>query len=194
MLSKFTTLSLTFLLTMPAMAALTSELPKGDSLRGITRGIDQILVDNNISTGRSTVAAKKLNNHLPTKSEEQKQVVESLFKTAFRTATSEKFDDEHLPLRTSVEGFNPAIVKQVALALAEGNAYDTSNKENIEPMERKVWAILIELGVDEKTFVGRASANVSQANGEEKRNVVYFVFINRKTGHLVEFFSLEGSM
>ena len=176
-----------------AKSPVTSPLNASDPLAILVGETATEFGDDNISTGTTAVGAAKLNDKLPTQDSERQKLVRVLFEQSFKTVLEESLP-KNAKVTVTVSKYSSSTINDVARALAEGNAYDPTDKETLDELAGKVSVLLSKLSIDSKTVVGTAKARLESDPSGELRNIFYFVFINPETQKLVKFFVVEGAM
>jgi hypothetical protein len=181
------------LLTNSALAASTEALPANDRLARTVSRIAAQLADGNITSGTTTLQAKRLKDGVEDKN--FRALTTTLFEEAFQAQTGEKLP-ARARLQVRTEKFSDEQVEELAVALGEGNAYDDSNPENTKGLARQAWVVLRRLPVEEGTKVGIVKTRLRQdaSDADSARNVYFFVFYSPEERELVQYFIIEGRM
>jgi len=169
-------------------------LPASSALGKLAKELDQQLADGNIMTGVVGTASGKLAN-AGTATEAQLSAWGSALMTDYLAVS----DDGAKALDVKVEHMSAAkALAKAGLILAEGNAYDTSNPENIEglidgsPADELIGLkdVNAKLGTPVKAFVVSGKRK-DEDNGTFDK-VGLAIFLNTKTGEFVGYYGREG--
>ncbi|MBX7096507.1 MAG: hypothetical protein K1X89_02240 [Myxococcaceae bacterium] len=170
-------------------------LPDGSTLGDLVRTLDQQLADGNIMSGVVTAISGKLPNGKVTPAE-----LEALARSLLADTLQETEGEKPRNLKAS-SGSATAALQQGAEFIAIGNAFDTTNPDNLKGVlngsddggEHMVGLkeATKALGKDLKAAV--ATASVPDGNGFPGNNKIGLaLFLNEKSGEVVGFYGREG--
>jgi hypothetical protein len=183
-------------------------LPENDSFRRTVSAIATQVSDGNISTGKSEIYAGEI-NIVPRaqNKDEWLEMGEELFQESFKDLVGGRTPREP-KLKTRVANFSEAELEKAVLAIAEANAYDTSNKENFSADRGRLWVLLRKLTDTKKDepirnvkvlvtgarFPNKFSDDSEDNAKKDLRTVQNTVFLNTDTGVALVIFTIEGTM
>ena len=130
---------------------------------------------------------------VPSNSRELKSLTFDLFEDRFRHHVGEALPPEARVTRKAGK-FRSALVGEIGLSLANGNAYDTSNPANLRPLERMLWVVLRKLPVDKNTLASSVRARLRSDRTGDMRTIEYFLLLDRGSRKFVEIFVIVGTM
>lgn len=170
-------------------------LPDGSSLGDLVRTLDQQMADGNIMSGVVTAISGKLKSGKATPSE-----LEGLARSLLADTLQETDGYKPSNLKAS-SATSAAALKQGGEIIALGNAYDTTNPDNLKGVingsddggEHMIGLkeATKALGSDLQAAV--ATATVPDGNGWVGNNKVGLaLFLNTKSGEVVGFYGREG--
>jgi hypothetical protein len=190
---KRTFFALALLFASTALAVSLKNLPATDHVRTVVEDIALEWNDGNISTGTSAASAAIISGTVPTSKAGWQTLASELFNAEFQKHTGEKLPP-YSKLMIYSDSADEKYIARAAAAVAEGNAYDTSNPVTMKGIQEQTEEMVETLGHERDIHVLAVKTKVVEKSSGEKRIVRIHAFINVKSGKMVQIFTIEGTM
>ncbi|CAN5530152.1 hypothetical protein BH10BDE1_BH10BDE1_17530 [soil metagenome] len=190
---KRTFIALALLFASTALAVSLQTLPKSDPIQTVVADIALEWSDGNISTGTSAVSAALITGAAPATNDGWRALAVELFDAEFQKQTGQKVSAT-AKMRTSSAAFEDKFIERAVSAVAEGNAYNTSNPATMKGITAQTESMISSLGHERDIHFLAVKSYMMDKSSGEKRCVRLHAFINVKTGKMVQIFTIEGTM